>query len=78
MTKERYEKYRKLYLAHKHKKLKKIPLKSNSLPIGTVRIGHDGREYRKIGNRWLDIEKLQSITRISHTYFLNPILEKFV
>ena len=69
MTKERYEKYRKLYLAHKHKKLKKIPLKSNSLPIGTVRIGHDGREYRKIGNRWLDIEKFRQLLKAKLTEY---------
>jgi hypothetical protein len=47
MTEERYEKYRKLHLANKHKKPKKIHLESNFLPIGTVRIGRDGRKYIK-------------------------------
>ena len=55
MTKERYEKYRKLYLANKQEKLKKILLEYKFIPIGTIHIWQDGKLHRKTLDGWIEV-----------------------
>ncbi len=52
MTKERYEKYRKLYL---NSKKKKILRKSKLLPIGMIHIWQDGKLHRKTLDGWIEV-----------------------
>jgi hypothetical protein len=76
LTKELKEKYRKLHLANKLKKPKKIHLDSNSLPIGTVRIGRNGRKYIKTPYTWLDVETFRRFlnAKLTEYYKRNPHL----
>ena len=48
----RYEKYRKLYL---NSKKKRILRKSNFLPIGTVHVWQDGKQHRKTADGWIEV-----------------------